>query len=222
MRSISSSDPRDFYYEASRPELHKYIPTNYHTVLEVGCGRGGFSDSLSRSAEIWGVEPFSKAAEFAKLKLHRVLIGKYEDVESAIPDDKFDLVICNDVIEHMSDDFWFLTNIRKKLRAGGTLMGSIPNIRYWPILFSLVFNKEWEYQDDGVLDRTHLRFYTIKSFPKMLTHIGYELVIFEGINRIQRLPSIWHRLLLNTSWFADSACMQFAFVAKSSVSDGVL
>lgn len=214
MQSVSSSEARDFYYEATRPELRKYIPNNYQTVLEVGCGQGGFSDNLMPTAEIWGVEPYAQAAEAAEAKLHRVLIGTYEEVAATIPDNKFDLVICNDVIEHMADDSWFLVNIRTKLKQGGILMGSIPNIRYWPILFSLIFDKQWEYQEHGVLDRTHLRFYTIKSFPKMLVRTGYEVITFEGINCGRSSASIWHRLLLSTPWFSDSACMQFAFVAR--------
>jgi SAM-dependent methyltransferase len=210
----SSPDVNSEYYAASRTELRNFLPESYFRVLEVGCGRGGFRSNLAETAEVWGVEPFTNAAEIAKNTLDHVLIGKYEEIQSLLPDAAFDLVICNDVIEHMADDFGFLMSVRKKMCAGGYLMGSVPNMRYFPVLKELLFNKEWEYQDEGVLDRTHLRFYTISSFPKLLVRAGFDVVRFSGINRYPQRKSWLTRNLLKTSWLKDSQWMQFAFLAR--------
>jgi 2-polyprenyl-3-methyl-5-hydroxy-6-metoxy-1,4-benzoquinol methylase len=202
------------YYAATRPELRGYIPERYTRVLEVGCGRGGFRANLSAQAEVWGVEPFAAAAEIARGRLSRVLIGKYEDVQSQLPDAAFDLIICNDVIEHMVDDLGFLQAIRRKMQPGGYLMGSVPNMRNLPVLKALVLNKEWEYQEQGVLDKTHLRFYTNKSFTALLGRTGFQVVRFAGINRDIGAASWITRRLLKTTWMEDTQWVQFAFLVK--------
>ncbi|MGD9843021.1 MAG: class I SAM-dependent methyltransferase [Steroidobacteraceae bacterium] len=214
--SVPNADSE--YYAATRAELRGFLPERYSRVLEIGCGRGGFSSNLAETAETWGVEPFRDAAEIAKKSLNNVLIGKYEEVQPQLPNAIFDLVICNDVIEHMADDFGFLMSVREKMCTGGYLMGSIPNMRYFPVLKDLMFNKEWEYHDEGVLDRTHLRFYTIRSFPKLLMRAGFDVVRFSGINRYWQRKGWITRSLLKTQWFEDTQWMQFAFLARMSSS----
>ena len=212
--SNSVPDANSDYYAATRAELRGYLPEYYTRVLEVGCGRGGFRANLAATAEVWGVEPFADAAEIARGRMNRVLIGKYEDVQSQLPDFAFDLIICNDVIEHMADDVGFLNAIRRKMQPGGYLMGSVPNMRNLPILQALVFRKEWEYQDEGVLDRTHLRFYTNKSLGGLLARAGFDVTKFGGINRHVGAANWIARCLLKTPWLEDAQWVQFAFLAK--------
>lgn len=215
-------DPHDLYYAGVRQELKPYIPHPHNRVLEIGCGRGGFRSHLSGGAEVWGVEPSPDAAAIASTALHRVLVGTYEQVHQQLPDHYFDLVICNDVIEHMPDDRWFLLHVQNKMSAGARLMGSIPNIRHWPVLKALVLDQEWEYKDEGVLDRTHLRFYTIKSFPRLLEQTGYKILCFEGIN-----PTIHGRAkrflrMVGPRRMADVQYMQFAFVTQMTTTNSLL
>jgi hypothetical protein len=100
-------------------------------------------------------------------------------------------------------------------------MGSIPNMRHWPVLKALVWHQEWEYQDEGILDRTHLRFYTIKSFPRLLQRCGYRVERFEGINRnVPRKTARWLSLILGVQAAADVLYMQFAFVASADAEAG--
>lgn len=201
------------YYAGTRPELRPFIPA-HHRVLEVGCGRGGFRSNLAPDAEVWGIEMVPDVAQQARGVLHRVLVGRFADVEAQLPQSYFDLVICNDVIEHMPDDREFLLSLRRYIAPGGSLMGSIPNMRHWPVLRGLVLNKEWEYVEQGILDRTHLRFYTVKSFPRLLEETGYTVVRFAGINRAIKL---WTRRFLSLffwNWASDLFYIQFAFVAR--------
>lgn len=174
--------PRQAYYQNERPEVTQFIPDDYSRVLEVGCGEGNFRTHLSKSCEYWGIEPCREAAESAANKLDKVLVGRFDQLIDKIPENYFDLVICNDVIEHMEDHDFFLSEVRRKLSDDGIISGSVPNVRFWKNLRNLVLRKEWCYTDEGILDRTHLRFFTEKSFKRALNENGYKLLLFSGIN----------------------------------------
>ena len=180
------------YHQTVRAEMFDFLPQEYSKVLEIGCNVGNFRQLLNKSCEYWGVEPLEEAAEIAKTKLDKVLTGSYEKVESEIPDNYFDLVIANDVIEHLENPWNFLQSIRKKMRnENSSIVLSIPNIRYLGNLKELLIKKDWEYKESGILDITHLRFFTKKSMIRLLKECGFEIEKIEGINSI-----IYRKLLL--------------------------
>jgi len=170
-------DTPSLYYEGIRPEVVKFIPSLYSKVLEIGCGEGNFHTHINQKCEYWGVEPFQAAAKIASSRLFKVLTGTYEEVYDQLPDSYFDLVICNDVIEHMLDYGAFFQTIKHKMKKGSFIIGSIPNVRFFPNLTELLIEKDWEYKDSGILDRTHLRFFTEKSLKR--TFIEHEFIIEE-------------------------------------------
>jgi 2-polyprenyl-3-methyl-5-hydroxy-6-metoxy-1,4-benzoquinol methylase len=214
MSTPSNQDAQSTYYAATRPELKALLPQGCQRVLEVGCGRGGFRANLPADAQVWGVEPNAVAAQTASQHLNRVLVGTYEAVQQELPDQGFDLVVCNDVIEHMVDDAAFLNAVRSKMAPGAYLFGSVPNLRNLPVLQALLFGKDFHYQDAGVLDRTHLRFYTEKSFTRLLAESGFEAITLQGINRKLRPASLWWRLVLWLPQLRDTRWQQFAFIAR--------
>ena len=201
------------YYAERRPEVGRFIPTHYTRVLEVGCARGEFRQNLAQNVEVWGIEPVPEAAAVARTRLNHVLNGTFEQVHGQLPENAFDLVICNDVIEHMADDAGFLRAIQRHMKPGGHIVGSIPNMRYWRVFRRLLFHREWNYEDEGVLDRTHLRFYTVKSFPRLLRANGFDVINFKGINgmRLRRRIPI---CLFSLGLLSDTVWLQFAFVAR--------
>ena len=170
------------YYQNYRGEMKSLLPTHYSRVLEIGCGEGYFRDNLSLEHEYWGVEPTAEIANRAMERLDKVLIGTYEEVADHIPSGYFDLVICNDVIEHMTDHDQFLQAIKSKMKAGGCLVASIPNVRHILNLFEVLVKKDWEYKNEGILDRTHFRFFTKKSLQRIIAVNGYRTEQFIGIN----------------------------------------
>jgi 2-polyprenyl-3-methyl-5-hydroxy-6-metoxy-1,4-benzoquinol methylase len=194
--------------------MRRYLPGQYQRVLEVGCGRGGFRNNLSADAEVWGIEIVPEVAEHARTLMNRVLVGSFEDVAGQLPSHYFDLVICNDVIEHMADDSGFLKKLHQYLTADATLVFSVPNMLNWPVLKELIIHKDWRYREDGILDRTHLRFYTRKSFSRLLRETGYEITQIKGINRnVRRLPRLFILLFLPI-WYREVIYLQFAFQAR--------
>jgi 2-polyprenyl-3-methyl-5-hydroxy-6-metoxy-1,4-benzoquinol methylase len=164
----------------------RFLPASYRRVLEVGCAAGGFSAHLKSPCEVWGVEPNSAAAEAAALRMHKVLVGTYIAVAPELPERYFDLVVCNDVIEHMDDHDAFLEAIKQKMAPGGHIVGSVPNVRHITALFKLLVQKDWPYAESGILDRSHLRFFTEKSLRRALLQHGYRIEKFAGIGSIIR------------------------------------
>jgi 2-polyprenyl-3-methyl-5-hydroxy-6-metoxy-1,4-benzoquinol methylase len=190
--------------------MARFLPESYHNVLEIGCAAGGFYSSLKQPCEVWGVEPNAEAAHVAALNLNKVIVGCFSDVIADIPDGYFDLVICNDVIEHMNDHDVFLRNIKSKMRPGGHLVGSVPNIRHITALFKILIKKDWEYSESGILDRTHLRFFTKKSLLRTLREHAYHVediagigsIIRYGIARMVNKPKKWENLIYRTTTLA--------------------
>ena len=205
------------YYLGERLEVVPLLPKEYSRVLEIGCGDGGFRNNLNQEHEYWGVEPVEPIAKLAQEKLDKVLVGTYEEVESRIPNNYFDLVICNDVIEHMPDHDKFFQSIKEKLKKDGSLVGSIPNVRYIGNLWELLIRKDWEYKDIGILDRTHLRFFTMKSLIRALSNNAFSIEQIVGINCYQpRSPLKRVLYILAILLFGrDIKCLQFGIRANN-------
>jgi len=163
------------------------LPANYTAVLEVGCGEAGFRQLLKPTCEYWGIEPNHVAATRASGQGAHILTGTYEDVASSLPTYYFDLVICNDVIEHMSDHDWFLDDIRTRMRAKAALIGSVPNVRYYATLWEILVLRDWRYRASGILDRTHKRWFTFKSLRRTLGEHGFTIECIRGVNGALRL-----------------------------------
>ena len=198
----------DGYYRNKRPEIYGMVPKTASKILEIGCAAGGFRLNFPDDVEYWGVEPVREAAEQAHLNNMKVLCGTYEEVCNQVPNAYFDVVVCNDVIEHVSDSQDFLVSLKSKLAPNGVLIGSVPNVRFWGNLINLLFKRDWKYEDSGVLDRTHVRFFTNKSFRRLICDAGYELVKMAGIES-KRMK------VLKVLLFAgiDICDMQFMFKA---------
>ena len=158
-----------------------FIPELRRRVLDIGCAQGRFLAQLPGVEERWGVEP-SVAAEVAATRLDKVLHATYDGAEAALPLGYFDVILCNDVIEHMVDHDAFLERVKPLLRPGGVLIASIPNVRHIWNLFDLVVKKQWRYTDWGILDRTHLRFFTKRSIGETLVRHGYDVELLQGFN----------------------------------------
>jgi len=207
--------PED-YYTLSRPEMMKYIPKEAKVILEVGCGQGNFAYALKQQrqgSEVWGLELAEDEAAEAAQKLDKVLSGSVESQIPKLPENHFEVVIFNDVLEHLLDPYTILQQLKAKLKPGGIVVSSIPNIRYFRNLFDFVWRKNWDYTDNGIMDKTHFRFFTVNSIRKMYEGQGYKVLTHEGINATKSIkPLLFNILFLGK--FSDIKYLQFATVAQ--------
>lgn len=204
-----------------------FLPTNYDSVLEIGCGEGRFADNLTQGCDTWAIEQEFQAADIASKTINTVIKGTYNQVSSKIPDQYFDLVVCNDVIEHMEDPNGFLLSIKEKMKPNSFLIGSIPNVRFYKNLFELLIKKDWRYKEKGVLDYTHLRFFTERSIYRLFSDNGFEVKSLFGINSAKFSTSMSTTIrrtimfdlisIVSLGLFRDIQYRQYGFQAMKSI-----
>jgi 2-polyprenyl-3-methyl-5-hydroxy-6-metoxy-1,4-benzoquinol methylase len=207
--SDASLAPDISYYQGQRREMLEYIPGEALHFLELGCGGGGFAALLRESrknAHVSGVEIHPESAQEARKRLDVVIEQPVEVALASIPAGSIDCVVCNDVLEHLVDPWAALSLIRKVLRPNGAVVASIPNVRHFPVFKKYFLNGDWKYEKWGVLDRTHLRFFTKKSIEQMFSDTGFRMSRIEGIFA-QPLP--WKASLLNRALGGKLTDMQF-------------
>lgn len=210
----ASADKPVQYFRQTRPEMLPYIPDHASRILDVGCGSGQFGAQLRHTGrEVWGAELNPEAAAAAKLVLDHAFCGDIETLMPQLPPTYFDCIIFNDVLEHLVDPFSMLRNIQPLLAPGGVVVASIPNVRYFFNIRELLVDRQWRYRNYGIMDRTHLRFFTRYSMADMFVDAGYVVQKIEGINGF----TSWKFSLLNALLFGhieDMRHEQFACVAE--------
>jgi len=203
------------YYTESRPELLKYIPLNIKRMLDVGCSSANFSALVKtkiKDVEIWGIEMDTIAAETAKTKIDKVLVGDLREIIAGLPVKYFDCIAFNDILEHVYDPWEILNNIKKNISDEGVITASIPNVLVLDNVYNLLFKQDWKYMEFGTLDKTHIRFFTKKSIIRMFEECGYTIIKIEGINANGRKGKLFN--LLTLGFFKDTQYLQFACVVK--------
>ncbi len=211
---MSYKNKPDGYFNNPRNEMLSFLPIDTKKILDVGCGNGTFAKAIKEinNAEIWGIELMEDEAIEAKTILDKTFVGPCEDYIDDLPEGYFDAIYFNDVLEHLVDPYTVLQKIKSKLSPQGVVISSIPNIRYHSALTKLLFNKDFEYTDHGVMDKTHLRFFTKKSIYNMYTNLGYDVKKHVGINPTKSIkPFLYNIPLLFTA--TDIKYLQFATVA---------
>jgi len=172
------------YYSYSRTDLLALLPENIKldNILEIGCGNGSTGYLLKKDnkvTHVYGIEINEKLRSEAEKNLDQVIIGDIEKIELPFDDGFFDCIIFADVLEHLYDPWFVLKKIKPLLKTGGVVLASIPNVQHWSVLFNLLRGK-WEYKDEGILDNTHIRFFTKKSQIKMLYEAGFDVKKIKG------------------------------------------
>jgi SAM-dependent methyltransferase len=143
-------------------------------VLDVGCGFATTSERIQKLGnEVTGIESSSVACETAAKRIAHVIEGDLASVD--LGDARFDAIIFADVLEHVPWPLGVLKRYLQWLAPGGSVLVSLPNVGLWSVRFAHLAGR-WEYGDTGVLDRTHLRFFTRRSARWLLREAGLDTV----------------------------------------------
>jgi GT2 family glycosyltransferase/2-polyprenyl-3-methyl-5-hydroxy-6-metoxy-1,4-benzoquinol methylase len=180
-------ESRALYYGHPREDVCALVPDDARRVLDVGCGAGGLGRSLKAARpgiEVRGVEPVADQAARARRILDDVHVG---GAESALPAGwpRPDCIVFADVLEHLIDPWAAVRRARELLAPGGALVVSIPNVRHHSVIADLLRGR-FDYRDAGVLDRTHLRFFTGATARELVERGGFTI---ERTERVVEAPA---------------------------------
>jgi 2-polyprenyl-3-methyl-5-hydroxy-6-metoxy-1,4-benzoquinol methylase len=196
-----------------RPEIVNLISLDARHVLDVGCANGdvGLSIKNHRICEVVGIELCEAKAKIASSKIDRVIAGNVETIDPDLKKKYFDHIVFADVLEHLKDPICVLCKYIGYLKDDGYIVVSIPNIRHFSVLFELIARGEWEYRTSGIMDEGHLRFFTNKSFKRLIRKVGLEIV---SMNRIFSIKGSYALNVVTLGIFRDFLTAQYVFLLK--------
>lgn len=208
------------YGYLTRPDVAPFIPRGAVSALDVGCSEGGFGESLRSAlgsgARLVGVEavPESAAAARERSSFNDVITGYFPHALDG-RDERFDLISFIDVLEHIYDPRAALEAAKTFLAPGGSVLACLPNVQYAPVVWELIRGR-WDYTDTGILDRTHVRFFTRATMVELFLSAGYRVDLVQGVNNIIKdKPAVGrgHRRKLR-HLLGPAQWIQFVIVAR--------
>jgi 2-polyprenyl-3-methyl-5-hydroxy-6-metoxy-1,4-benzoquinol methylase len=169
----------DGYFNLVRDEIAPLLPENPTLVMDVGCGAGAtlrWLKQIRRNITTVGVEINETIAAVAASVADEVVVTDLDaGLERLAPyRGSVDVLLLLDVLEHLRDPWSRLKEFRSLLSPSGVVIASIPNVRNFKVLLPLLFSGEWRYQSAGILDRTHLRFFTRSGVLELFHGAGFE------------------------------------------------
>jgi O-antigen biosynthesis protein len=168
------------YQDRPRTEVIEMMQFPFHDILELGCGAGATGKEVKRQhpeVRYVGVELDPEAASEARTRLDQVLTANIEQIELenyGIHKHSFDAIICADVLEHLYDPWTVVSSFHDYLKPGGRVVASIPNVQNVRLLQNLIAGR-WAYSSQGLLDATHIRFFTLHEIGQMFVKNGFQV-----------------------------------------------
>jgi 2-polyprenyl-3-methyl-5-hydroxy-6-metoxy-1,4-benzoquinol methylase len=169
------------YDDKPRMDLMDLIPEDCDHILEIGCGTGATGSVLKEKNSnliYWGLEIDEQAARIAETRLDKVFatdIEKMAHDQRLFEDEFFDLIIAADILEHLYDPWRVMHFLWGFIKKGGKVLLSLPNTQNIQLIANLV-QGNWTYEKYGLLDATHIRFFTWNEIEKLLLGTGYRIL----------------------------------------------
>lgn len=172
-------DKPDSYYANARADIVRELPANPGAaILELGCGAGGTGRAImeaGKAGRYVGLELNPVAAERAAAHLTEVLVGDVSEMDLSRFHGAFDALVISEVLEHLVDPWAVLKQLAACLRPGGQVYASSPNVAHWKVIRGLLGGR-FDYDDKGVMDRTHLRWFTPRTYAELFRSAGFEVL----------------------------------------------
>jgi 2-polyprenyl-3-methyl-5-hydroxy-6-metoxy-1,4-benzoquinol methylase len=163
------------YFEEINQGILKFIG-KHQRILDVGCGFGALGEKVKKENYVVGLDISQYAINIAKKRIDEAYLVDVTQLKT-LPLSKrkqFDLIIFADILEHVNNPLQLLKSYKAYLKPTGHIIVSVPNIASWPVRLGLLIGR-FEYKQSGVLDKTHIRFFTKKSAKKIIEDAGYEI-----------------------------------------------
>ena len=190
-------------YTGPRKDVLRLVPPAARRVLDVGCGTGALGEEIKKrgDVEVVGIELDERMAAEAGSRLDGVIVADVEEggLEKRLEPSSFDCIVFADVLEHLKDPWGVLKRMTVFMRDGGLIVASLPNVRHFTTVRSLVLGGRWPYRERGVHDRTHLRFFTLKNIRDMFGDAGLAIL---RVERNYRVLERFHPLNRCSKYFA--------------------
>lgn len=215
---------RDYPWSADTQTL-SWVPEQSR-VLELGCATGHAGEFLRRTKHclMFGIERHTEMAQRARMHYEHIWNTDLDEPHTySVIEGRFDVILCSNVLEHTKDPSEVLVKLRERLNPEGRIIVALPNIAHWSMRLHLL-RGAFTYQTYGILDKTHLRFFTYDSAQKLVKDAGFlisrlsidadaGIPIFQGI--IRRIPFIgWKFLWLFYKCFPNLFGYQILIEAK--------
>jgi 2-polyprenyl-3-methyl-5-hydroxy-6-metoxy-1,4-benzoquinol methylase len=173
------------YFTQVRTEIATLLPPRVGRVMEIGCGEGVTLEWLKKefgARRTIGVEIVPAVAQRARQRVDEMHVADISSEAAWVEQRRgsVDLLLLLDVLEHLRDPLATLQRVQHLLAEGGQIIASIPNVRSLKVLLPLVLRGEFRYADSGILDRTHLVFFTRKSIVRLFEDAGLQCLQVRG------------------------------------------
>lgn len=213
------------YFMNERREIAPLLPERIDRALELGCGAGNTMRWIRAERQVGfaaAVELFPDAARQAEQVFDKVIVGDAVAGLAALDERNFDLVLALDVLEHLTDPERAVDLARERMADGGRFVASLPHVGHFSVAMPLAWRGAWDYADEGLLDRTHLRFFSERSARALFADRGFEIERMEYVRSFPNLFSVigledrkgrWYsqRLLEKSPW-RNSHLLKFQFL----------
>ena len=164
------------YFQGARRDYVAELPVNPQAkILEIGCAEGatGYLALRERKCgEYFGVELLPGPASKAKERLSEVVVGNIEMIDLPWPSESFDGLIMSEVLEHLVDPWAVLKKLHPYLKSGAKVFASSPNVSNHRVI-RMLMRGDWALTDALIMDRTHLRWFTPRSYAELFESCGY-------------------------------------------------
>ncbi len=173
---------RDTYFDNYNPDLLSLIPPDAKAILEIGCGAGKLCEmyrKVNPEVEWVGIDRNWEALAIAESRGVEILDININVSLPVLLWEPHDVIVLGDVLEHLIDPWNVLKWCIAHLKPDGQVIASIPNVQHWTIVNALLHGA-WVYEDDGLLDRTHLRFFTLQTIRDMFANAGLQVFEIRG------------------------------------------
>lgn len=210
------------YFSNIRHDLISLIPKNFKAdkVLEIGCGSGetlNYLQSNGIANNVTGID-IVKIRESHQSNLDRFIAGNIENINLDFSKNSFDLILCGDVLEHLINPWEALKRLKPFLKDDGYLIASIPNIRFYKVLYKVFISGDFKYENEGILDKTHLRFFCYKNIIDLFNSSGYKIdKIVSDFDVVKCKRTYANKVLFHL--FRNFFTIQYLTVAQKENSD---